>query len=389
MKLQRKRPGTSPAPTGRSAVSPTQRDLFLAAERDPGGTTYSLGLAMPLPRPVDPARWERAVELVVGAEPALHLRFRVQGGDVVGWVSEHQPEGVAGTDGVAKFVKRPYDLAHGPLVRLALVWRDGLPRLAVVAAHHIVLDAPGGALLLARLWETYQTGSLPPGPSSGLFSTYAEETRLIFDTPAIQAEWTERLSNTGALVAGSTIGEPREVSQALVDLPPRTEAPEAAARLLAAYGRALATVLRPAGGFVVHDLANSRRGSYRETIGCVYQVVPVVFPSLDQKRDWLDHVRSYRRGLGDRRHISVSLQRRLGPAEGVRFHFNYYAFDHLEAVPAVMEVLDSFPEDEAHLLAKPRPQGVRLELHHPRSVDGPRLLAEVKRVAKLTRFVAP
>jgi hypothetical protein len=329
------------------------------------------------------------VALVVGAEPASRQRFGVQGGDVVGWEAEHEPGGVTATDGVAEFVKRPYDLARGPLVRSALARRDGLPPLAVVAAHHIVLDAPGGALLLARVWETYQTGGPPPAPSGGLFSAYAEHSRLIFDTPAVHAEWTERLGNAGPLVTGSTVGEPREVSRALAELPPRIEAREAAARLLAAYGHALATVLRPAGGFVVHDLANSRRGPYRETIGCLYQVVPVVFPPPDRRRDWLGHVRDYRRGLGERRHISVSLQRRLGPAEGVRFHFNFYAFDRLEGVPAVMEVLDSFPGDEAHLLAKPRPEGVRLELHHPRSVDGPRLLAEVKKIAELTEAVAP
>ncbi|MEU8180862.1 condensation domain-containing protein [Micromonospora sp. NPDC049044] len=382
MKLQRKRTGDPPVPGGRQIVSPTQRDLFLSAEREPGGTTYSLGLALPLPRPVDPARWEHAMALVVGAESALRLRFGVHGGDVVGWVAEQGSEGVARTDNVAEFVKRPYDLARDPLVRSALAGCEKGPQVAVVAAHHIVLDAPGGALLLARLWETYRTGSLPPVAGGDPFSSYAAQSRLVFDTPAVHAEWTRRLSDAGPLVAGSTVGEPREVSQTLVELPPGIETREAAARLLAAYGEALATVLRPAGAFVVHDLANSRRGPYRETIGCLYQVVPVVFPPRDPTRTWLEHVRGYRRELGDRRHISVSLQRRLGPAEGVRFHFNFYSFDRLEGVPAVMEVLDSFPDDEAHLLAKPRPDGVRLELHHPCSVDGPRLLAAIKKITE-------
>jgi hypothetical protein len=394
MKLQRNK-AAAVGRAGQYAVSPTQRDLFLAHEREPASTTYSLGVSVPLPRRVDVPRWAHACALVIDSEPALRSRFGMSAGDVVGWAGEGPRDAVVELDGVgavAGFVKTPYDLGAGPLVRPALVRRAGLPQVAVVAAHHIVMDAAGGALLLARLWDTYralEAGGPPPLPGGEPFAAYVDESRRIFDTPAVEAMWTERLTGTVPLVARPTAGEPMCVSHALLEPAPDAPVRVAAARVLAAYAYALSTTLRPAGRFVIHDLANSRRAAYRATIGCLYQVIPVVFPppggAPSPPARWLEYALTYRASLGDHRHISVSRQRRLGPCEGVRFHFNFYAFDRVElsGASSIVDVLDSFPTDEAHLLAKPRPDGIRLELHHPRSVDGAHLLDAVVSTAAL------
>src|SRR5262245_40810066 len=124
MKLQRSKPSTTEAGPGEHRVTPTQRDLFLAHERAPGSTTYSLGMAMTLPQQVDVPLWRRSLEQVVGSEPALRFRFGMAGGAVVGRAGENRIGALTeltGLEEIPGHVKVPYDLGRGPLVRPALV----------------------------------------------------------------------------------------------------------------------------------------------------------------------------------------------------------------------------------------------------------------------------
>ncbi len=372
-------------------MSPTQRDLFLAHQRAPRATTYSLGVSAALPRRVDVSLWRRALAAVVHSEPALRSCFAMSRDEVVAWTDEGCTEpftALRGVEDIDRYVRVPYDLEAGPLVRHALAQQGERPPVAVVAAHHIVLDAPGGVLFLARAWETYlalEAGLPPPRRRAAAFADYAAQSIAMFDTPTCRAAWTERLRDVVPLIplADRPASPAMHVAHALLDLRCPVAARAVAPRVLAGYAYALASMLRPRGRFIIHDLAGSRHGCFRETIGCLYQVIPVVFPPDAARRgasaNWVEHAATYRPHLGQDRHISVALQRRFAPREGVRFHFNFYAFDRFElsGTPTLAAVHDGFPADEAHLLAKPRHEGVRLELHHPASVDGERLLAAV------------
>ena len=113
--------------------------LLQAMARDKG--LSNLALAIRLPDPVDASVVADALRALADRHPDLRQRFPVDGSTPV---RVRAPEGevrpvVEETDGTLEFVRRPFDLATGPLIRAAVTGRT-----VVLVVHHLVAD--GNAL---------------------------------------------------------------------------------------------------------------------------------------------------------------------------------------------------------------------------------------------------
>jgi amino acid adenylation domain-containing protein len=89
-------------------------------------------------------------------------------------LAEHERDAAAARV-VALEVRRPFDLAAGPLLRLAVVRRDREHHLVVATLHHIISDGWSKGVLLRELltlYETFRHGGRSPLP--GLPAQYSD-----------------------------------------------------------------------------------------------------------------------------------------------------------------------------------------------------------------------
>ncbi|HYO14112.1 MAG TPA: amino acid adenylation domain-containing protein, partial [Thermoanaerobaculia bacterium] len=351
-------------------LTPTQRDLYLDHLIDPASTVYSLGLSVELPPGTDPFLWEEAVRRAAAGEEALRVRIAALRGEPFQallspadpWRFEHV-RGESLAELMARRVKVPYDLARGPLARHFLLHGEDGSLTAVLAVHHVVCDAYSGRLFFERAAALYR-GLAETEPAPGFFD-WVGESLARFDTPEVEAFWRERLPRAAAIEPASGVERASRVralrhTLAGEDLArlrafcaERRASPAAVLRGL--YAALLARLFDPAGDLLVYDVVGGRPREHAATVGCFYQVIPIVLPrDLFGGRvdDLLAAVRGFRRSLGERQNLSVLLQRRIARTGGLRFFYNYYNFAAVDlgGAPSVLKVHDSFPPDEVHLI---------------------------------------
>ncbi|HEV7515615.1 MAG TPA: AMP-binding protein, partial [Thermoanaerobaculia bacterium] len=384
-----------------AAVAPlttTQRDLYLDHELNPESVVYSLGVSARLGMRVDAGLWNRAVATVVAGEPTTRLRVLAHANEpflvVERGVTTAMPSGVlsqvvelaAAGDAVdaawdrliQEKVKVRYHLADGNLFRSYLV--RGLPAasgapasdVALLAFHHLAADAFSGRLLLERIAAAYErlaAGQALELPASPTFLDGIGESLARFDTPEVERFWSARLAGIAPLELHSGVerlSRPasrrlRVNGEELAELAAWCgERLSLAALLRGTFAALLSRVFSPAGDLLLHDVVSGRPREHARTVGCFYQVVPVVLgrealaplSPMTPLAEYFAFVRNYRRDLGAHQNLSVSLARRLARGEKLRFFYNYYPFARFELLgsPTTLAVHDSFAEDEVHLI---------------------------------------
>jgi amino acid adenylation domain-containing protein len=369
-------------------LTPTQRDLYLDHELDPEAVTYSLGVSARLGAEIDPARWEAAVRAVAAAEPVARTRFTTLRGELL-QVAERgaavrfelldlAQEGTDLETLIRRKVKIRYDLAEGHLFNSFLVRDLDGSYVAVVGVHHILCDAFSGRIFLEKVVAAYETGRA--GAAGPTFFDHVGESLARFDTPETQRFWEERLAGVSALELHSGLDRPssqRSASTVLagdelraIERYCKENDLSVAAYLRGLFGALLERLFSPAGDLLLYDVVGGRPREHAATIGCFYQVVPVVLPRQlfapgATVSGFLREVREYRRRLGDHQNLSVLLQRRLLREEKLRFFYNFYNFAAFEALgrPAVLKVHDSFPENEVHLIVSDNGGEVEVAVH--------------------------
>jgi amino acid adenylation domain-containing protein len=159
-------------------LSPAQRRLWILAQMEEGAAAYHIPLALRLDGPFDRDAWAAAVAAVGRRHESLRTTFVTvrgeprqcvaPGGDVaVAWheFSDTGDIEAAVRAWVAEEGARPFDLATGPL------WRVAVGRLAperhVIAAtlHHLVADGVSLAVLVRELAEAYAAGRSGAAPA--------------------------------------------------------------------------------------------------------------------------------------------------------------------------------------------------------------------------------
>ena len=162
-------------------VSFAQQRLWFLDQLEPGNT-YNIPLAVRLTGELQVAALERTLSEIVRRHEVLRTRFVIVEGEPrqevlktvsikltvtdLSGLSETERE-AAVTEAAAAENREPFDLAHGPLLRVKLLRLDEQEHVALLTMHHIVSDGWSQAVFIkevARLYEAFSRGAESPLP---------------------------------------------------------------------------------------------------------------------------------------------------------------------------------------------------------------------------------
>lgn len=145
-------------------LSFAQQRLWFVDQFDPGSSAYHVPVVFDLRGRLDVDALRRAAGAVIERHESLRTVFRAEAGvprQVVLSAAEPEVRFADVADAlwaerlVAEECGRPFDLAEGPLVRLAVIRRAAEEHLLVVSMHHIVTDGWSVPIFLAELSACY------------------------------------------------------------------------------------------------------------------------------------------------------------------------------------------------------------------------------------------
>ncbi|HEX5759844.1 MAG TPA: amino acid adenylation domain-containing protein, partial [Thermoanaerobaculia bacterium] len=154
-----------------------QERLWFLDRLAPGNAAYNIGRAWRLTGPLEPAALEAAVRAIVARHEALRTTFveadgqpvqRVAAEPAFEWAFEdlaalpHDAREAAAARRAAEVAGRPYDLARGPLLRVALLRLGPGDHALLLGMHHIVSDGWSMARFLDELSALAAGADLPP-----------------------------------------------------------------------------------------------------------------------------------------------------------------------------------------------------------------------------------
>ncbi|WP_326701232.1 amino acid adenylation domain-containing protein [Streptomyces sp. NBC_01754] len=151
----------------RYPLTQNQKALWFLKHLNPDGYAYNIGGAVEVTVALEPELMFEAVRRLIARHPALRTNFVLEDGRAVQRVSQDtEPDlalfDVQGQDWdtvhrtiVAEY-RKPYDLAHDPLVRFRLFKRGPERWVIMKAVHHIVSDAISTFTFIEELFEVYE-----------------------------------------------------------------------------------------------------------------------------------------------------------------------------------------------------------------------------------------
>ncbi|WP_338505716.1 non-ribosomal peptide synthase/polyketide synthase [Pseudomonas poae] len=158
---------------GEVRLTPVQQHFF--AQAIPARHHWNQSLLLTPRETLAPARLEAALTQLINHHDALRLRFVPQAD---GWAQSHatpvaeaalwqsQANSDAELAALCDEAQRSLDLAHGPLLRAALLnMADGTQRLLLVI-HHLVVDGVSWRIMLEDLQQAYRDAALPAKTSA-------------------------------------------------------------------------------------------------------------------------------------------------------------------------------------------------------------------------------
>ena len=163
-------------------LSFAQRRLWFLDQLEPGTTFYNLPLVVPFSFPVNAGVLERSINEVVRRHEVLRTVFaslddepmQVIKPDMPVHLAIHDLRGLAPEEMEAEterltveIVQRVFDLAKGPLIRVALLRRGIQDHIFVLVMHHIVSDGWSLGIFwreLSALYNAYYVGQKSPLP---------------------------------------------------------------------------------------------------------------------------------------------------------------------------------------------------------------------------------
>ena len=171
-------------------LSFAQRRLWFLDQLEPGNAFYSLPLAVPFNVPVNTTVLERSINEIVRRHEALRTVFDVIDGEPVQIVApslslplavidlralaKDEQEAEA-TRLAAEMAQRPFDLAHGPLLRTALLRRSTEDHIFLLVMHHIISDGWSLGVFWRELVALYNAFYVArPSPLPDLPIQYAD-----------------------------------------------------------------------------------------------------------------------------------------------------------------------------------------------------------------------
>ncbi len=171
-------------------LSFSQERLWFLGQLEPGSWAYNMPVALRLRGRIDIAALEQVFSTVTSRHEVLRTTFPEVDGRPVQLISPAKPICLPVTDLgelseeerkaeaqrlVREEAQRPFDLAQGPLFRVALVRLAEDDYVLLVTLHHIISDGWSMNVLtreVATLYEAYSTGQ--PSPLKDLPIQYAD-----------------------------------------------------------------------------------------------------------------------------------------------------------------------------------------------------------------------
>jgi amino acid adenylation domain-containing protein len=218
----------------------SQKRLWFLEQLVGGQPVYHVSLEIELGGAIDLADFSRALNLVLQRHEALRTTFAVVDGEPVqvvrasggAAIESHDLRSVAADEIEARLGalagdlhQRPFDLAQGPLLRVALVRVDAAGSLALVVMHHIITDGWSSSLFeeeLVQACEAVRSSTSPVWPELpvqyGDFAVWQRQTdagerealqwwlQHLRDAPATLALPAERARSSTPSFAGASLG---------------------------------------------------------------------------------------------------------------------------------------------------------------------------------------
>ncbi len=221
VRIQRRQPGAEPV-----ELSSGQQRFWFLEQLDGGAGTYHIAAAVGLRGRLDPARLAAGLGAVAARHEALRTTFHLLDGRLVQRIHPHLAPEVSFVDlsgaapaartAAAAWVHRSFDLARGPLLRLALLRLADQEHLALLTLHHIVADGWSLGVLVRELARAYEAGDgpadLPELPIQ--YADFARWQRARLAAGELDgqlAEWRRELA--GAPVLELPTDRPRELAE--------------------------------------------------------------------------------------------------------------------------------------------------------------------------------
>jgi amino acid adenylation domain-containing protein len=227
-----------PVPVPRDGDLPAsfaQRRFWLLDQLDPGNPAYNLGSAIELGGALDRAALASAVAAVCRRHESLRTTFSAESGEPRQVIHAPPPRplpevdlaglpdgrrAAATADLAGREVRRPFDLARGPLFRPLLIRLGARRHVLVLDLHHAVGDGWSHGILLRELGVLYRAAAegrttVPELPAPALqYADYAAWQRRTLDGVRLRElveHWRRRLEGAPPLLELPT-DRPRPVS---------------------------------------------------------------------------------------------------------------------------------------------------------------------------------
>ncbi len=203
---------TSPEVVSEYPLTHGQRAMWFLQQIAPESVAYNIVYAARFSPTLDIAAFHRALQRLVSRHPVLRTTFVVSNGEPLQRVHAHQevcfrmadasywsPEQLS--QAVAEVVYRPFDLEHGPVLRINFFRQPDQSYLGILAMHHSVTDMWSLAIFLYEVGVFYtaeKTGTPPPlKPLKATYADFVHAQQQMLDGPEgerLWAYWKEQLS---------------------------------------------------------------------------------------------------------------------------------------------------------------------------------------------------
>ncbi|WP_018220880.1 non-ribosomal peptide synthetase [Salinispora pacifica] len=148
-------------------VSPLQTGFLLHSVLAGDADIYHAQLVLDLEGPLDTARLGRALTTVLERHAALRTGFLLDELAEPVQVVVRTPEVAPLDTGAEGDVRRGFDLAQPPLLRMSVLPLGAGAHRVVLTGHHIVVDAWSTAIVVGELFDAYDGTALAPAPDYG------------------------------------------------------------------------------------------------------------------------------------------------------------------------------------------------------------------------------
>jgi amino acid adenylation domain-containing protein len=204
-------------------LSFAQQRLWLLDQIEPGNPFYNLGAALRLKGALNVAALEASFNEIIRRHEILRTRFTSVAGRPLQFIAAAAPLNLLVTDLsalatgderekhlqllAAEEAQNPFDLAHGPLLRIRLLRLDEEEHALLLTVHHIASDGWSVGVLIREfkaLYEAYSTGQESPLPELKIqYSDFAHWQREWLQGEVLEGQltyWKAQLAGAPALL---------------------------------------------------------------------------------------------------------------------------------------------------------------------------------------------